>query len=176
MAFVLIEVDQKPMRVKGVAMLPGIAVTDDMNSIRKGSYRGLQTSQCISVLNSGGTAFPDASSRAGFAASHPVPISLAAENIQRLTLLNDVFVDVTEEGTQRVSDISAAVSALAKELENFWVPARFTIEGGMLGTGWVRQDQEGVLLRVVHAFGAEPIGTIEVALLHLPEIGFKVDL
>jgi hypothetical protein len=173
MAFMLIDLDRKPMRVKGAALLAGVAVSDTNVPIGKGIYRALRSGAAITVLNSGGSVLPQEAARAGFAISRPVPISIDAAEFLVPQPFDEVFTSVGERVS--VEDLKFQVAPLVGNVEGFWIPVAFSSHGEQWATGWVRQSKDELEARVVHADGMSLSGsTIRVVPVHAPTSAFEV--
>lgn len=151
MAFLLLELDRKPMKLKGQAMLPGISVPTHAEGIAPGTYKGVFSGVSVLVLAMGGRVFPDEAARQAFAAMRPVPVSIAPALLDRDELLFDVFVE--DDANWTMTGGRVAVQALPASMAGFWLPVCFSVSEMPLGRGWVRQGAHDLEFRAVHPAG-----------------------
>jgi hypothetical protein len=173
MAFILIDLDSRPMRVKGASLLPGIAVPNEKNPIESGIYRAIGSEGTATILNSGGSVFPQDSARAAFAVSRPIPVSIDAAAFGVAEPLDKVFI--RQDESMIVEELSFQATPLSRQLEGFWLPAAFSGEGCGL-SGWVRQSSGAIAVRILHEKGSRPSDALRVTLVHEPALSFEIKL
>ena len=138
MAFLLLSIDKKPMRLKGASVLASIAVPSGEGGVAKGAYRGVRSQAVIHVVGGGGVAFPVDEARMAFEASKPVPLTLESSAAVVPDVLNEVFISEDEAHSFREGTMSS--TPLPSGLEGHWIPVKFeSSEGKAVADGWVNQ-------------------------------------
>lgn len=171
MAFLLLSIDKKPMRLKGASVLASIAVHSGEGGIAKGAYRGVRSQAVIHVVGGGGVAFPVDEAKMAFEASKPVPLTLDSSAAGVPDVLNEIFVSADEappywEGTMSSTPLPPA-------LEGHWIPVRFESNSGKtVADGWVNQHDGRLDFRLLARSLEGDFSFAIVVPSHVPELRF----
>ncbi|WP_157055529.1 hypothetical protein [Achromobacter spanius] len=174
MAFLLMELDRRPIKVKGEAILPGIAIPGGAEDFRPGEYIGVNSGVVVELVNVGGKILPEEPARFAFSVCGPTPVSLRVDRIHRDTLLTDVLVKNKSELV--VAECEFSRNSLPHELEGYWLPTVFFRGETRIGTGWILQTAGRIVCRLVHQRGVEVRGKILAKLLNLKGVFFEFEM
>lgn len=172
MAFILLNIDKKPMRLKGVSVLAAIAVHSGVGVVAKGAYKGIRSQAVVHVMGSGGVTFPVAEARMAFEASKPVPLTLESSAAGVADVLNEVFVPRGD--TPRLHEGKMNLTPFPSELEGHWIPVKFENSAGeTVADGWVIQHNGRLDFRLLtHSLEGE-FSFTSVVPPHMPELKFS---
>ncbi len=175
MAFLLLELDRKPMRLKGKTVWPGISVPTHAEGIAPGTYKGVFSGVSVLVLNTGGRVFPDEAARQAFTVMRPMPVSIVPALLDRDELLGDVFVEDDEHWAMIEGRV--AVQALSAPMAGFWLPVSFSMSEMPVGWGWIRQEAHDLEFRVVYPAGMVLDADLVADFTHIeaPSLTLRID-
>lgn len=137
LAFMLSEIDPRPMRIGGRLLQTALASCNSTQPPEKGIYRGQQSGAIIEVTSAGGrvTAAPEA--ELALSISRPVPVAFKRMGDDGVPLpIDEIFVP--QNSTERFRREVFKSLWLERELMGFWLPVEFSSSGISQGAGWVR--------------------------------------
>lgn len=171
MAFLLLSIDKKPMRLKGNSVLASVAVHSGEGGVTKGAYRGVRSQTVIHVVGGGGVAFPVDEAKMAFEASKPVPLTLESSALEVPDVLNEIFVSEGEAPSYREGVMS--LTPLPSVLEGYWIPVRFENGSGRaIADGWINQHGGSLDFRMLARSIESNFSFATVVPSHAPELSF----
>ncbi|MDU9399622.1 hypothetical protein [Pseudomonas sp. zfem003] len=137
MAFMLSEIDLRPMRAGGRTFQTALANCNSTQPPEKGVYRGQQSGAVIEVISAGGTVTAASEAKLALSIIRPVPVAFKRMGDGDVPLpVDEIFVQ--QDSTESFRRMVLSNLWFEKDLMGFWLPVEFFSSGTPQGPGWVR--------------------------------------
>lgn len=167
-AFILMQLDVKPMRLKGLPAVAGIAIGCSSSSVRAGEYVALRSRKPVVVLSAGGHALPDPRFDSAYRLCAPVPLAFRPEVADIPEIMDEIFVRAEESIRMEEGELDRQIFQI--DLYGFWLPCRFeTGNGDVVGYGWVMQEETMLRYRMLSDEKASTRSFASISIENMPD-------
>jgi hypothetical protein len=172
--FILMQLDAKPVRLKGVPVITGIAVGCGTSPVRVGGYLALRSRKSVAILSAGGNVLPDPRFDAVYRHCAPVPLALGLDVGGIPDVMGEIFVHAEESILMEEGGFDRRI--IRDDLCNFWLPCRFDAsDGEAVGYGWVLQDETMLRYRLLSGSQASATPFTSISITNGPDLRIVID-
>ncbi|AWB43154.1 hypothetical protein DCC85_02175 [Paenibacillus sp. CAA11] len=146
MAFILLEREQKPIRLRGRKVIPSTISVLSKDTLVDGEYIGVRSKKKVNLLNHGGTLIAAPELREAYYISNMTPATLGEE----ASRIDSDEVFVVPEDFQKIKKytfMKYTIKDVWRDVFNsFWIPCSLFDQHCKLGAGWIKVSTQEIIL------------------------------
>ncbi|WJH31208.1 hypothetical protein N6H13_11980 [Paenibacillus sp. CC-CFT742] len=159
--FILIEREEKPVRLRGNRVVPSTITVHSQAGLGLGKYVGFRSGIHVNLINCGGVIMAAPEAKHAYKLGNFVPATLSEEAVQ--SHASELFV--REEDLPAVQEYTFSIihSKGIKELydeatQSIWIPGKFYVGQENVLLGWIRVSTKEIVAIGMTTLGEDFIG------------------